>query len=426
MELHLDLHSHSGYAGGVGNTSFEDIEKNMPLKGINIVGTGDCMHPAWNAVLRSNLKEEGEGLYKHKMESGISYILQTEIIITADVGNSRKGVHTVLLFPSFEAVERAVDLLESWGMKNTVGRPFLKCCDSNDVGERMKDLLSIDEGIELIPAHVMTPEGVFGSKAPVDHLSDFYGEAYEDIRIIETGLSADPLILSLIPELDDKSFISNSDAHSPALNRMGREFTTVDCDRDYRSIIGCLRENKIVGTAEFNPVEGRYFLTGHRAGRKGHEDHFCVFSPSQTPEGGKCPICGKRLTVGVYERALELSKVQGNERFLDEAKADVPFVHMVPLVEIIAYSMGISSLSSKKVIDRYYRITSRINECDLWFKDTNEIESTLEGLVEYKVINDIISVKKDNFCFEPAGYDGVYGKLMIGQTTDYEDVNIIK
>jgi len=56
----------------------------------------------------------------------------------------------------------------------------------------------------------------------------------------------------------------------------------------------------------------------------------------------------------------------------------------------------------------------------------DKIESTLEGLVEYKVIKDIISVKNDNFCFDPAGYDGVYGSLVIGNRIDYEDVCIIE
>jgi len=420
------MHSHSGYAGGVGNTSFGDVEKNMPLKGINVVGTGDCMHPHWKARLEECLKEDGDGIFKYDEESEISYVLQTEIIITADVGSSRKGVHTIILFPSFESIGSAVEMMESWGMKNTVGRPFLKCGGPVDVGERLNAIRSIDEGIEIIPAHVLTPEGVFGSKAPVDSLSDFYGGAAEDIRIIETGLSADPLILSLIPELDDIAFISNSDAHSPALNRMGREFTSVDCERDYGSILRSLRKNRIVGTAEFNPVEGRYFLTGHRAGRKGHDEHYCVYSPDHTPKDRKCPICGKGLTVGVYERALELSKVQGDPRTLDDAKTDIPFVHMVPLVEIIAYSLGICNISSKKVLDRYNRITSKVNECDLWFKSPKDIQGALEGLVEYKIINDIISVKNDDFCFSPAGYDGVYGNLIIGQRMDYDDVNMVE
>ncbi|MBN1785865.1 MAG: hypothetical protein JW825_02595 [Candidatus Methanofastidiosa archaeon] len=426
MDMHLDLHSHSGYAGGVGKTSFEDVERNMPYKGINVVGTGDCLFPSWKDELRRVLREEGHGIFKFNEDSSISYVLQTEIIITAEVGGGRrKGVHTLILFPSFESIDRVSEKIGGWGMKNTVGRPFLKCETPIDVGEKLIELKSIDEYIEIIPAHVLTPEGVFGSKAPVDHLSGFYGEFASDIRIIETGLSADPLILSLIPEFDDISFISNSDAHSPALDRMGREFTTIESKRDYASIIDSLRKNDIVGTAEFNPVEGRYFLTGHRAGRAGHDDSFCAFSPDHTPQGGICPICGKRLTIGVYERALELSRIQGAERHIGEMGYEVPFVHMVPLVEIISYSLGISNTSSKKVIDRYFRITSRINECDLWFEKPESIEKRLEGIVEYSILKNIMAVKDGNFCFNPAGYDGEYGNLVIGKSIDYDNINMV-
>ncbi|MHC1598572.1 MAG: endonuclease Q family protein [Candidatus Methanofastidiosia archaeon] len=426
MDLHLDLHSHSGYAGGVGKTSFDDVERNMPLKGIHVVGTGDCLYPAWLNKLRDTLQEEHTGLFSYAEGSPVSYVLQTEIILTADIGPRRKGVHTVLLFPSFDAVDKAVLQFEAWGMKNTVGRPFLCCKDKFDVSKKIETLLDIDDLIEVVPAHVMTPEGVFGSKAPIDSLQDFYGESAERISIIETGLSADPQVLSLIPEFDRMSLISNSDAHSPALNRMGREFTSVSTHKDYPSILSALRKNHILGTAEFNPVEGRYFLTGHRSGRRGHEGHYCIFSPKNTPPDAKCPICGKQLTIGVMERALQLSAIQGEGRDPDDVKPKKPFVHMVPLTEIIAYSLGIISVSSKKVYNNYIKITSIIDECDLWFEDQNTIRRKLSGIVDDKLLENILSVKRGEFCFYPAGYDGEYGTLRIGTTMDYEDVHIIK
>ena len=176
MDLNLDLHSHSGYAGGVGNTSFDDIERNMPRKGIHVVGTGDCIHPAWRDTLASSLQDAGNGLFTYAEGSTISYMLQTEVIFTSDIGTRRKGVHTLMLFPSFEAVDSVVGLLDRWDVKNTVGRPFIKCRDAADVSDKVCALLDADAGIEVIPAHVMTPEGVFGSKAPLSSLYDFYGE----------------------------------------------------------------------------------------------------------------------------------------------------------------------------------------------------------------------------------------------------------
>jgi PHP family Zn ribbon phosphoesterase len=356
-------------------------------------------------------------------ESPISYVLQTEIIITADIGNRRKGVHNVVLFPSFESVERTCTLLEGWGVKNTVGRPFLCCEGPDDVACKLSAIYDIDDLIEVVPAHVMTPEGVFGSKAPVESLHDFYGDATELLSMVETGLSADPQVLAMVPELDRMTLISNSDAHSPALHRMGREFTTIDARRDYESIIKTLRRGHVIHTAEFNPSEGRYFLTGHRAGRKGHEDGgHCIFSPRHTPSDGLCPICGKPLTMGVLERAGILSRAQGEERTLDSVRPAKPFVHMVPLVEIIAHNRGISSVSSKKVISTYLDITTACNECDLWFESESTVRRLLAGIAHDSLIEDIIQVKKGNFTFRPTGYDGEYGTLVIGERDDVRDV----
>jgi PHP family Zn ribbon phosphoesterase len=418
MDLNLDLHSHSGYAGGVGNTSFEDIERNMPRKGIHVVGTGDCIHPAWRKELENMLHDDGTGLYSYREESTVSYLLQTEVIVTSDIGGRRKGVHTLLFFPSFDAIDAVVQLLGDWGVKNTVGRPFIKCLDACDVSNRMGKLLDVDDGIEVVPAHVMTPEGVLGSKAPVSSMHEFFGDAVERLSIIETGLSADPYILSLVPELDRFTFISNSDAHSPALNRMGREFTTVSSARSYDGILSCLRKNRIEATAEFNPMEGRYFLTGHRGSRKGHDGHYCVYGPGRMPPDGLCPICGKPLTIGVLERALQLSHVQGDPRNAHDMSSQTSVTHMVPLVEVIASAKSIGSLTSKKVLDVYDAITNVTNECEIWLNSLSWVESRLSGVVGDDVLSAIRAVKEENFCFDPAGYDGEYGALVIGEKKD--------
>lgn len=424
MHLAMDLHSHSGYAGGVGSMSFEDIERNMPCKGISVVGTGDCLHPLWRKTLENTLRDCGTGLYEYHEGSPLSYLLQTEIIFTADIGARRKGVHVVLFFPSFEAIDAVTDLFSRWGVKNTVGRPFVTCADPQEVGERIAAMYAADDGIEVVPAHVMTPEGVFGSKAPVDTLSGFFGEAAERMPIIETGLSADPLVLSLVPELDGRTFISNSDAHSAALHRMGREFTSVTCPRSYDAILSALRHNRVDATGEFHPSEGRYFLTGHRASRAGHDGRSCVYGPGRAPSDRRCPICGKQLTIGVLERALDLSRIQGDERAMEDMRAVTPFYHMVPLVEVIARARGIASCSSAKVLSAYHAITSVVPECALWGLSAGRIASRLADVADENVVRAIIDVREGRFSFEPPGYDGEYGELSIGDARDCRDICI--
>ncbi len=424
MIVNVDLHYHSGASGGVGKIKLEDFYEIGPKKGINIIGTGDCLHEGWMNQLKQDLIEinKDNGLFHLKKGEDISFLLQTEVIFTCEIGKGRKSVHTILLFPSFDAITKTVNIFEKWDVKNTIGRPFIKCKNNEEVGDRLNKFLELDENNEFIPAHVMTPSGVFGSQNPINFIEDFYGGATENIHCVETGLSADPMILGMIPEFDKIGFVSNSDAHSVALNRLGREFTTFDIQElSYFNLIDKIRTKKIMRTSEFHPTEGKFFLSGHRKGKKGHEDGFCVFSPKYTPKNGRCPICGKPLTIGVLERAFELSEAQnGNREFGFMPVKEQEFVHMVPLIETLGIGyFNTKSIKAKKLVAIYDEIINIIgNECELWFKKNDDLRSLLEEKIDTEVIDLIIKVKNGEFHFNPLGYDGSYGELVIGSKQD--------
>lgn len=427
MKINADLHCHTGASGGVGDLKLEKVAETMPLKGIELLGSGDVLHPGWNASLKKMFSEVAEGIYTPNFETSLRFLLQTELIFTCAVSTGRKSVHIIFLFPSFEATDKMMPLFEDWNVKNTIGRPFVVCEDKKDVASKLHQIKKLDDLIEIIPAHVMTPQGVFGSDNPVEHLEEFFGDATELIDAIETGLSADPVILGLIPELDKLSFLSNSDAHSHQLSRLGREFTTLEIKQlTYPAVIHAIRTNNIVRTAEFNPAEGRYFLSGHRAGKVGHGDKFCVYSPKHTPKNRLCPICGKKLTIGVLERAFELNRAQGGDRELGYLPPETrDFVHMVPLVEIIAENYGIKSATAKKVLDTYGKIVAALkSECEMWFMSPTNMEAKLEGIIEESLIHAICEVRRGNFTFQPFGFDGSYGKLLIGEKRDFLDVKV--
>jgi PHP family Zn ribbon phosphoesterase len=403
----------------------------MKKKGIQVFGTGDCLHPGWNSRLRESLQEREPGLFalRETCENpDARFVLQTEIIITAQtaVSPGRKNVHCVFLFPSFQIVSSAVELLESWGVKNTIGRPFLKCDNPDEVGTRVIRLLELDPGIEMIPAHVMTPQGVFGSANPVNRLSDFFGGAVERINAVETGLSADPVVLDLIPELDELALVSCSDCHSAASNRLGREFTAFEvASFSYPALLDSLRQRRIAWTAEFNPGEGKYFLSGHRAGKQGHDGGYCLFSPDKTPPDNRCPICGKPITIGVLERALQISHAQGADRQLRK-ESRRRFVHMVPLSEVVAYSLGIGNPNAKKVAQVYEKIVAAFGtEIELWKVESHTVREVLANVVSESIIETIVEIKNDNFTFEPLGFDGSYGKLVVGRTSPWFGVSTI-
>ncbi|MHA2366087.1 MAG: endonuclease Q family protein [Candidatus Hodarchaeales archaeon] len=444
----VDLHCHSAFAGGAGALAIspENLQKNIKvvkkrfqianqtsmLKGLDILGTGDIQFKPWLNFVKEYLEEYQEGLFKYKHSSGESnlrYVLQTEIIFTTKIRKGRKTSHTVVLFPDFESIHSFRELLTSLNVKiERIARPFVTLESPTSVSEICYKIQEINELIEIIPAHVMTPEGVYGGGNGVNRLKDFYGEYEEKILAVETGLSADPHLLALIQELDNRTLLSNSDAHSTGLHRIGREFTVLNLkDFTYSNLISAIRDCKIEYSLEFPPTEGRYFFTGHRAGRKKPGKHgkneYCYFSPDKVPDNNTCPICSKKLTVGVIQRAFDISETQGRRRTLDEASKIVKqsYLHGVPLVEVIALSLGIKSPTSKRVLKTYEEVVKPFEtEVNLWKMSIEDVNDVLKRSNIISAIKKAIAqVKKDNFCFYPPGFDGQYGELHLGEKVEY-------
>ncbi|MEA1973757.1 MAG: endonuclease Q family protein, partial [Candidatus Cloacimonadota bacterium] len=403
MNLAVDLHSHSGYAGGVGQISLRDVSHIMKKKGIAVFGTGDSIFPERVKELKEQLIADNHGLYHLKNDIS-KFLLQTEVIISTKLlgFKNRTVAHHIILFPNFEAIEQMQKLMKLWKMKNTIGRPFIVCENQQEVQDRLFQISRIHPLLEIIPAHILTPDGILGSKNNLKSFSQFYGKFTPKIKIIETGLSADPPMLEKIPDLHKLTYISNSDCHSAALNRIGREFTILDVDEiSYESIIKSMRENRVVFTAEFNPAEGRYYLTGHRANR--HKQDIPVIYDKVAPKDLICEQCNKKMKMGVRDRAIQLS-----DNSLKPIKRE--FINLIPLIEVVSYSLGIKNPKSKTVIKEFNKIMNEFSsEIKLWQTDETEIRSLLKGAVKSKVIDNIIFVKKGNFSFNPAGFDGNYG-----------------
>jgi uncharacterized protein (TIGR00375 family) len=404
LHLAVDLHSHSGYAGGVGQIELLTVSRTMKLKGIDVFGTGDCLFPPRTEELKQELSEVENVLFSLPGDSS-RFLLQTEVILSTKLAHKKNKTiaHHLILFPDFDSIYKMQGLMKNWGMKNTIGRPFITSDSQIELEDQLFNMQNIDPLIEIIPAHIMTPDGIYGSKNNLDELVEFYGKFLPNIRCIETGLSADPQMLATIPDLAKLTFISNSDCHSAALNRIGREFTILDVETtDYSSIINSLRENQIIMTAEFNPAQGRYFLTGHRSDRKHHE-HPVIFT-DKIPKDLICPVCGKKMNLGVQRRCQDLQK--NTVKTLPRK-----FMHLIPLVEVIAASLYMKSITSQKVVQIYEIITSLFpSEIALWQSD--EINNKLDGKIPDDVLKKITAVQNDEFAFDPPGYDGVYGKLV--------------
>lgn len=407
MKLAVDLHSHSGYAGGVGDVPLDAVVATMHRKGIQVFGAGDCLFPARTDFLRENLREHATGLFRLP-DSDRDFLLQTEVILSVSLPGYKHRIvaHHLILFPDFASILKMQSLMSRWGMKNTIGRPFITCREPAELEARLFEISALHPLLEVIPAHVMTPDGIFGSKNGLSALAEFYGTYLPQIRVIETGLSADPDMLAGIPDLAALTFISNSDVHSAALNRIGREFTVLEVETpDYPGIITALREGRVDFTAEFVPAEGRYYLTGHRANRPGHAAAF-HFDATPSPEPD-CPVCGKTLPLGVRDRCRELTRA-------NTPRQPRRFRHLVPLVEVVAHSLGVSSVESTKVKQLTLTIIDRFgNELNLWDASCEQLKELLDKRVPLETFKQILAVHAGRFGFDPPGFDGNYGVLRI-------------
>jgi len=411
MRIIADLQIHSKYSRACSqDLNPHSIGAWADKKGIGIIGTGDFTHPKWFLELQEALEEVKPGLYQLRDKSAKSlFMLTAEVSSIYKQGDKVRRVHNMVFAPNFKAVERLIAGLEKTGANlKADGRPIMGVhCDA-----LVKIAKEADENIEIIPAHAWTPHfGLFGSLSGFDSVEEAFGDQAKYIFAIETGLSSDPKMNWQIPMLDKYSLVSNSDAHS--LRKIGREANVFEISEDklsYAEIIRVIREKdpkEFLFTIEFFPEEGKYHLDGHAD---------CKFSclPSQTKKlGGICPVCGKKLLVGVLSR---VEKLADREYGFTPPRA-IPFKSVIPLEEIIAETLEVG-VQSKKVIEMYNKMTNAKLQI------SNESPSTeFEILLDLpqdqitiisnpEIAEAIVRVREGRVKVE-GGYDGVFGKIHI-------------
>jgi len=161
-----DLHIHSKYSRATSSKmNLEELSKGAKTKGIDILGTGDFLHPLWVRELKEKLND-ANGLYEY---NGIKFVLSGEVsLIYTDSGKSRR-VHHLLLAPDFEVLSQIIDFFESKGRTDYDGRPIFGISSV----EMAEELMNISKDIEIIPAHVWTPWfAIFGSMSGFDSVEE--------------------------------------------------------------------------------------------------------------------------------------------------------------------------------------------------------------------------------------------------------------
>lgn len=391
-----DLHLHSAYARATSKElNFDTLTDWAKLKGINLLSSADFTHPLWADEIKSKLKEEGNGFFSYK---NLNFILGAEVSCIFSQGGKLRRVHLLLFVPSLASMEKVNHELGKRGKLASDGRPILGLSARNV----LEILLEADENSIMIPAHAWTPWfGVLGQNGGFNSLEEAFLDLSEKIYAIETGLSSDPEMNWRISELDNRSIVSFSDAHSPA--KMGRELTIFDMEPSYLGLLNALKNQGIEQTIEFYPEEGKYHFNGHRN---------CNFSetPGETVkrESLLCPVCKKPLTIGVMHRVEQLAEKDRPEGY--QAKDRPPFSKFVPLLEILTEVEGTASVSAK-VKTKFFDLTSKLgSELDILLQHRLE---DIEKVSENPRLSEAIGkVRSGKISIDP-GYDGVFGHVQI-------------
>ena len=406
MKMIADLHIHSRFSMA---TSKEGTPENLDFwarkKGISLIGTGDFTHPVWREELKERLVSEGNGLYRLRD----AYVKE----------ESRKfpGEGTRLLSPG-----KSVLFIRKWkDQKSTQCNPASQSGGSrchgtasrkkSEISLRWSPILGLDshdllemmlevseEGI-YIPAHIWTPHfSLFGAKSGFDTIEDCFEELTPYIHALETGLSSDPSMNWQISALDGYQLVSHSDAHSPS--KLGREADLLDIELSYQGLWDAVQNGKgLEGTIEFFPEEGKYHFDGHR------KCGVCLSPKESEMYNGICPVCGKKLTMGVDHRILQLSDRDESSAAMPESGR--PYESLMPLPEVISACVGFST-ASKKVQGQYEALLEKLGA---EFTILREIPPEDIRKAGGEVLAEGIRQLRAGEVVRKPGFDGEYGKI---------------
>ena len=398
MRIIADFHLHSAFSRATSrDMHLPEIARWGRLKGLSLLGTGDFTHPAYFQEIRSQLDETGKGLLRLKGGKADDplFLLTAETSHIYTQGGRGRRVHMMIFAPGLAAAEKINLRLGALGNVKSDGRPIF----GFSAKDLVKVVLDIEPACLLVPAHVWTPWfSVFGSQSGFGSLEECFEEETAHIFAIETGLSSDPAMNWRWSALDDLTLISNSDAHSPA--KIGREANIFETELSYPALIEAIKQKdpaRFPATIEFFPEEGKYHYDGHRSCR-------VCFSPGQSREQNDCcPVCGKKIVIGVMHRVEELADRPPGFR----PPGAISAIHLVPLEEIIAAGYGLGS-GSKRVRREYLNLLERGGAELEILLDKSAAELT--SFMDSRLVEGILRVRQGLVTVHP-GYDGVYGRV---------------
>jgi len=408
MKFIADLHIHSRYSRATSqDLTPEELWRWGQLKGIRVLGTGDCTHPGWLSELEAKLlpaengllalREPAQAVLPASCRAEVSFLLSGEISCIYRKGGRSRKVHCLIHLPDFAAAHRLNAALARIGNLASDGRPILKL----DARDLLQMVLEASPQAMLIPAHAWTPHfSIFGAATAFNSLEECFEDLAPEVHAIETGLSSDPAMNWRLSALDGVTLVSNSDAHSAC--KLGREATVFDSELSYRGICSAIATGRgVAGTIEFFPEQGKYHADGHRA---------CArrLSRAETlASGHRCPDCGGKVTVGVLHRVEELADRPAGAR----PGGAPPFTSVIPLLDLIGGALGVGT-QAKRAQHLYFELLEKIgNEFHVLLTAPIGEISSVSG---ERLARGIADMRLGEVEIDP-GYDGKFGRVSVSR-----------
>ena len=392
-EIFADLHVHIGRSENgkpikitaARTLNFANIAKECSnRKGINMVGIIDCASPYVIQDIENFLKtgqayeiEDGGIIYKDK----VCIILGSEIE-TSEINEYGKtgSAHNLCYFPHLKDIKAF-----SKEMQEHIHNITLSSQRANISAYELVDIVEKYNGV-LIPAHAFTPHKSFYGNC-TDRLSKIFKDKYDKIPAIELGLSSDTFLADEISELETKTFLTNSDAHS--LPKIAREYNKILVkDMSYKELLKAIKNE-----------EGRRILENYGLDPKLGKYHRTFCEKCGMPIEGEAPITkcnkcgGTNITMGVFDR-IEIIK---DTRHTQSPENRPNYQYQVPLTFI----PGIGNKTLEKLLDTFD------NEMNILHKYSFD---DIEAVAGAKVATSIINARQGNVNIQ-AGGGGVYGKV---------------
>lgn len=393
-EIFADLHVHIGRSENnkpikitaARSLNFANIAKEcFERKGINIVGIIDCASPYVIEDIEEFLKtgeayeiEDGGIVYKDK----VCIILGSEIE-TAEINDEGKtgSAHNLCYFPKLKDIK---------GFSNEMSKHIKNITLSSQRADlsayELIDIVEKYNGV-LIPAHAFTPHKSFYGNC-TSRLERIFKEKYSRIPAIELGLSSDTFLADEISELENKTFLTNSDAHS--LPKIAREYNKILVENiSFKELLKAIKKEdgrKILCNYGLDPKLGKYHRT------------YCEVCGKNIPGDApvtKCDTCDSRnITMGVFDR-IEIIKDKPKTM---SPKDRPPYVYQVPLTFI----PGLGKKTIDKLLDHFETEMNILHR--LSFDD-------IDAVCGEKIATMIMQSREGKMEIQ-AGGGGVYGKVI--------------